>query len=108
MMHQGKKPAETGPNDHTATGPMRQQGLTHALAELHGHRTHGQKMLHAPEPWQQFKPGTMKGGTYGYEVGLHWERASKNTAKTFIVGHFSNAMMIDNHRQVWLWPPTHL
>jgi hypothetical protein len=57
-------------------------------------------MLHAPEPWQQVKPGTMKGRAYGYEVRLPWERAAKNTAETFIVGHFSNAVMVHNNRQI--------
>jgi hypothetical protein len=51
---------------------MRQQRLTHTLAELHGYRTHGEKMLHAPEPWQQVKPGPMKGSAYGHEVRLPW------------------------------------
>src|SRR6266571_4043429 len=108
MMHYGEKPAETCPDDHTAPGPMRQQRLTDPLAELHGHRTHGQKMLHAPESWQQVKPGTMKGGAYGHEVCLPWQGTSKNTAKTFIVRHFSNAVMVHNNGQVWLWSPAHL
>jgi hypothetical protein len=50
MMQQGEKPTETRPNYHTATRPTCQYCLTHSLAELHGHGTHGQKMLHAPEP----------------------------------------------------------
>src|SRR5687768_708642 len=108
MMPQGEKPTETGADDHTTAGSTRQQRLTHALAEVHGHRTHGQKMLHAREPWQQVKPGAMKGGSYGHQVCLHGQRAAKNTAKTFIVGHFGNTVMIHNDRQVWLWPPTHL
>src|SRR5262245_7364660 len=65
-------------------------------------------MLHTPESWQQVKPGTMKGGAYGHEVRLPGQRASKNTAKTFIVGHFGNAMMVHKNGQVWLWSPTHL
>jgi hypothetical protein len=50
----------------------------------------------------------MKGGAYGHEVGLPWQGASKNTTKTFIVRHFSNAVMVHNNGQVWLWSPTHL
>jgi hypothetical protein len=76
---------------------MRQQGLTHAFSEVYGHRTHGEKMLHAPEPWQQVKPGPMKGGAYRHEVRLAGERAPKDTAKTLIIRHFANAMMVDDH-----------
>src|SRR5262249_44666456 len=50
----------------------------------------------------------MKGRLHRHQVRLHGQRASENTSKTFIVGHLGNAMMIDNNRQVWLWPPTHL
>src|SRR5262245_30264299 len=89
-------------------GPARQQGLTHTFAELHSHRTHSQKILHAPECWQQVKPGTMKGGSYSHKVRLPWQGASKNTTKTSIVRHFSNAVMVHNNRQIWLWSPTHL
>jgi hypothetical protein len=102
MMHEGKKPAETGSDHHAALGPTRQQGLTHGLTEVHGHCTHDQKMLHAPEPWQQLKPVAMKGSTDGHQVCLRTQSAAKNTAKTFIVGHFSNAMMVHNDRQLWV------
>ena len=37
-------------------------------AELHGHRTHGEKIRQAPKPWQQIDPGAMKGGPHGYQV----------------------------------------
>ena len=108
MMQQGEKPTETRPDDHTATGPTRQQRLTHGLAESYGHRAHSQKIRHVPEPWQQVDPGAMKGGTYGHQVRLGGERAAKNTAKTFIVGHLGNAVMVHQDRQIWPWPPAHL
>src|SRR5207302_1395456 len=76
--------------------------------KLHRHCTHGQKMLHAPESWQQVKPGTMKRGSYDHEMCLPWQGPSKNATKTFIVRHFSNAVMVHNNGQVWLWSPAHL
>lgn len=108
MMHEGEKSAETGPDHQAAPGSTRQQGPTYGLAEMHGHRTHGQKMLHAPKPWQQLEPVAMEGSTDGHQVRLCTQSAAKNTTKTFIVRHFGNAMMVHNDREIWLWPPTYL
>ena len=50
----------------------------------------------------------MKRGAHGHQVCLPRQRTPENTPKAFIVGHLGNAMMVHEHRQVWLRSPAYL